>query len=239
MKRPLRALLLAAGLGTRLRPITLTTPKCLVEIAGEPLLERWLKKLEDSGCEAVLINTHYLAGEVEKFVGKRKESSMRIEISYEPELLGTAGTLMAHSDFFDGSTGLLIHADNAMAEELDGFLRRHESKPEHCWLSMVTFDTDVPKNCGIVKTDDDGIVIEFYEKVEDPPGNTANGALYAFDSVLLNKLAAMTPQPSDFSTEVIPKMMGRIQTWHTKEPYMDIGTPIALSSAHSLFSRNK
>ena len=68
MTRRLRALLLAAGLGTRL-PITETTPKCLVEVGGEPLLGRWLKQLEDVGCEAVLINTHYLAEQVEEFSG--------------------------------------------------------------------------------------------------------------------------------------------------------------------------
>ena len=64
MKKPFRALLLAAGLGTRLRPITLETPKCLVPIGGEPLLGRWLRQLELAGCEAVLINTHYLADQV-------------------------------------------------------------------------------------------------------------------------------------------------------------------------------
>ena len=64
MNRPFRALLLAAGLGTRLRPITLHTPKCLVKILGEPLLSRWLRQLEQAGCDAVLVNTHYLAEQV-------------------------------------------------------------------------------------------------------------------------------------------------------------------------------
>ena len=63
MTQPFRALLLAAGLGTRLRPITLDTPKCLVPIGGEPLLGRWLRTLEIAGCDSVLINTHYLAGD--------------------------------------------------------------------------------------------------------------------------------------------------------------------------------
>ena len=60
MTQPVRALLLAAGLGTRLRPITLQTPKCLVPIGGEPLLGRWLRQLDQAGCESVLINTHML-----------------------------------------------------------------------------------------------------------------------------------------------------------------------------------
>jgi mannose-1-phosphate guanylyltransferase len=68
MSRPLRALLLSAGLGTRLRPLTLYTPKCLVPIGGYPLLGRWLRKLEQAGCKAVLVNTHYLAEQVEAYL---------------------------------------------------------------------------------------------------------------------------------------------------------------------------
>ena len=71
MTKPLRALLLAAGFGTRLRPITQKIPKCLVEVGGEPLLGRWLRQLENVGCEAVLINTHYLADQVESFLRDR------------------------------------------------------------------------------------------------------------------------------------------------------------------------
>ena len=86
MKQPLRALLLAAGLGTRLRPITMRTPKCLVPISGEPLLGLWLKKLEEAGCEDVLINTHYLAEQVDDFIKNRKSSAMTIQTVHEPEL---------------------------------------------------------------------------------------------------------------------------------------------------------
>ena len=234
MNKRLRAVLLAAGLGTRLRPITLSTPKCLVDVAGQPLLEHWLNKLEIAGCEAVLINTHYLAEQVEVFVQRRRKSDMMIEIVYEPKLLGTAGTLIANKDFFDGATGLLIHADNVMAEDLNGFLDAHESRADDCMLSMLTFNTDTPESCGIVKTDEQGVIREFHEKIDNPPGNIANGALYAFDKVFVEHVAGMKPSPTDFSTDVIPLMMGMIQTWHTSAPYLDIGTPSALSRAQVL-----
>ena len=67
MTQTFRALLLAAGLGTRLRPLTMQTPKCLVPIGGEPLLGHWLRKLELAGCDSVLVNTHYLAEQVKAF----------------------------------------------------------------------------------------------------------------------------------------------------------------------------
>ena len=234
MTRPLRALLLAAGLGTRLRPITETIPKCLVEVGGEPLLNRWLKQLEDVGCEAVLINTHYLAEQVEIFLQERRSGPMRVYTTHEPELLGTAGTLLANSSFFEDSIGLLIHADNAMADDLEGLLAAHAARPAQCHLTMLTFHTDQPRSCGIVVTDNQGVVMAFHEKVADPPGTCANGAVYAFDEPFLDSLAGMTPQPTDFSTEVIPNLMGRIQTCYTEKPYLDIGTPAALAKAQKL-----
>jgi len=236
MSRPLRALLLAAGLGTRLRPITLHTPKCLVQVAGEPLLGRWLRQLEAAGCEAVLINTHYLADQVEAFLQQRPPGPMGVHTIHESELLGTAGTLLSNHAFFEDSTGLLIHADNAMGENLGGFLAAHEARPALCLLTMLTFRTDQPRSCGIVVTDSQGVLTAFHEKVAYPPGNCANGALYAFDAPFLDCLAGMNPQPSDFSTEVIPALIGRIQTWHTNQPYLDIGTPAALANAQILLA---
>jgi mannose-1-phosphate guanylyltransferase len=126
---PLRALLLAAGLGTRLRPITLHTPKCLVSIGGEPLLGRWLRQLEAVGCEAVLVNTHHLAEQVKSFLQAWQRDGMAMQSVHEPELLGTAGTLMANRAFFEGATGLLIHADNAMADNLGPLLDDHRQRP--------------------------------------------------------------------------------------------------------------
>ena len=237
MSKPLRALLLAAGLGTRLRPLTLQTPKCLVTIGGEPLLGRWLRQLEEAGCEAVLINTHYLADQVEAFLPERPSVPMRVHTIHEPELLGTAGTLLANRSFFEGATGLLIHADNAMAGDLQGLLDAHAARPGQCLLSMLTFRTDQPRSCGIVATDARGVVTAFQEKVADPPGNCANGALYAFDPEFVEFLAGMQLAPSDFSTEVIPTLMGRIQTWHTEQPYLDIGTPQHLEAAQELLSK--
>ena len=234
MKKPFRALLLAAGIGTRLRPITLHKPKCLVEVAGEPLLGRWLKKLENAGCESVLINTHYLADQVETFLKNWKSTRMKVHTVYEPRLQGTAGTLLANQEFFMGTTGLLIHADNAMAENLGDFIARHHRRHSCCIITMLTFETNDPKSCGIVEIDNKQIVQSFHEKSDVPNGNRANGALYGFEQDFLDYLKAMKPTPKDFSTEVIPNLIGRIQTWHTNDFYLDIGKPEALGLAQKL-----
>ena len=234
MTQPVRALLLAAGLGTRLRPITLQTPKCLVPIGGEPLLGRWLRQLDQAGCESVLINTHYLAEAVEAFLASWQSSTMTVQSVHEPELLGTAGTLLAHQEFFRGATGLLIHADNAMAGDIQNFIAAHHERQPCCLLTMLTFQTETPRSCGIVEIDGQNVVQAFHEKVLEPPGNRANGALYAFEQDFLDRLNLMDPTPSDFSTEVIPTMLGRIQTWHTHDTYLDIGTPETLNAAQEL-----
>lgn len=236
MNKPIRALLLSAGLGTRLRPITLKTPKCLVQIGGEPLLGRWLRQLEQLGCEAVLINTHYLAQQVEVFLQTWDSASMSVHTVHEPYLLGTAGTLLANQKFFKGSTGLLIHSDNVMTDNLGAFLTAHQKRHARCLFTMLTFMTDTPSSCGIVEVDDHGVVNGFHEKILKPPGNRANGALYAFEQELIDHLNIMSSSPSDFSTEVIPTLLTRIQAWHTKAAYVDIGTPDSLLKAQKLIS---
>jgi len=233
----MRALLLAAGLGTRLRPMTLRTPKCLVPINGEPLLGRWLRQLEKTGCESVLVNTHHLAEQVEAYLQSWQSLTMEVNTVYEPELLGTAGTLLANQQFFASSTGLLIHADNFMAEGMRQFLLAHQRRQPGCLLTMLTFNTDRPSSCGIVEIGDDLIAKGFYEKIKNPPGNIANGAIYAFETLLLDYLNCMASPPSDFSTEVIPSLLGRIQTWHTSQVFVDIGTPEALATTQQLHIR--
>ena len=104
------ALLLAAGLGTRLAPLTNALPKCLMPINGQPLLGVWLDMLLDAGFRDILVNTHYGAPLVERFVSQERYRS-RVHVSYESELLGTAGTLLRHSDRFDEGPLLLTHPD--------------------------------------------------------------------------------------------------------------------------------
>ena len=95
----MKAVLLAAGLGTRLRPITDNIPKGLVPIRGKPLLAYWLDALVDAGVESVLVNLHYLADQVSEFVETRTDRN-RITLVEEPVLLGTAGTVRENCEFF-------------------------------------------------------------------------------------------------------------------------------------------
>src|SRR6185312_5115104 len=105
----MRALLLAAGIGSRLRLITNTTPKCLVPIHQRPLLAYWLDLLLAGGIERVLINTHYMAEKVRNFVANSPWCD-RVDLVHEDELLGTGGTLVSNRGYFGCAPFLLAHA---------------------------------------------------------------------------------------------------------------------------------
>lgn len=217
----MKAILLAAGLGTRLRPITDAVPKCLVPIFGRPLLDIWLERLSKSGIGPFLINTHYLADRVVEYLSDSHYRS-QVTLVHEPVLLGTAGTLRQNVDFFDGQDGMLVHADNYCLADFSQFLRAHTSRPANCMMTMMTFYTDNPASCGIVETDSQGIVRGFHEKTSAPPGNIANGAIYILDGRMLQQIS--NSDFSDFSTEIIPRYIGKIFTYQCPNVLEDIGT---------------
>jgi len=227
----MRALLLAAGFGTRLRPLTNEIPKCLVPIKGKPLLGIWLENLTLAGFGPFLVNTHYLSEQVESYV-QASPYANRVVFVNEPELLGTAGTLIANLDFFKDEDGLLIHADNYCLADLQNFLAAHKKRPAECLMTMMTFRTDSPSSCGIVELDGRGVVIGFHEKVSDPPGNLANGAIYILSREFARVLKTDFGETSDFSTEILPKVMGQIFSYETESMFVDIGTLEAYDKAN-------
>jgi len=230
--RGVRALLLAGGLGTRLRPLTDHTPKCLVEIGGKPLLAYWLDILFSSNVDRVLINTHYLHKQVEDFCLNSPYRS-KIDLVYEPELLGTAGTLRSNRSYFD-KTALLAHADNFTLFKPQEFIATHLSRPPECLATMMTFETDSPSSCGIVDLNKEGVLIGYHEKVANPPGNIANAAVFLLEKEALNWLDA-APKATDFCKEIVPLGIGQFQTYFNGIYHRDIGTMGSLNQANQDF----
>ena len=229
----MRTILLSAGLGTRLRPLTNTIPKCLVPINGQPLLGIWLERLSKAGMGPFLVNTHYLAGQVESFI-KTSSFHEQVRLVNELELLGTAGTLIENLDFFQRSDGMLIHADNYCLADLSAFAQAHLQRPPECVMTMMTFRTDSPSACGIVELNEQKVVVGFYEKALNPPGNLANGAVYILSAELLEIMGQQLHFVKDFSTEVLHRLIGRIYTYESKEIFIDIGTIQAYEKASAL-----
>ena len=223
----MKAFLLAAGLGTRLRPITDHTPKCLLEIGGRPLLDIWLDALAKAGVTDVLVNTHHLADLVNAHIGART-SVPRVQLAHEPELLGSAGTLLANRDFVAGEDMFLaINADNLTDFDLQLLIDAHRAEGQIATLTV--FRTPRPTECGIVEVAD-GQVVGFVEKPADPPGDLANAGIYAFHPAVLDEISP--PPPKDIGYHLLPRLVGRAAAVALDGDYfIDIGTPAALQRA--------
>ena len=225
----MRALLLAAGLGTRLRPLTDTTPKCLVPIKGKPLLDIWCEALLAAGVTKLLVNLHYKSEQVQQHLDSSKFSEL-VETVYEPSLLGTAGTLLANRKFFDNQDGILLHADNYCEANISELISAHESRPSNCDLTMLAFRTSTPETCGILEVAKNQVLQKMYEKSSDDHGNLANAAFY----ILSKKLISELKDETDFSNEVIPKYFGKTLVVETSETFIDIGTPESYAHAQKV-----
>src|SRR5258708_4082217 len=198
-----RALLLAGGCGMRLRPLTATVPKCLVPVAGRPLLGWWFDLLFEAGLELV----------------------------HDPILLGTAATLRANAGRF-GAELLMVHADNLSCFSPAALMARHAARPAGCAATMMTFRTDAPSACGIVEIDARGVLAGYHEKVAHPPGNLANGAVFVLGAEIL-EWAHQHSTATDFCRDIVPLGIGRFATFENTRYHRDVGTPQALQRARA------
>ncbi len=204
----MKALLLSAGYGSRLKPYTNESPKCLIEINNRPLLDYWLHALFSSGIKEILINTHYLSQKVEKFV-KSSKFSNKIKLVREKKLLGTAGTIRQNIDFFENSDFFVAHSDNLCICDFKAFFRAHFARPTNTNITMMTFNSDNPENCGLVKINKKKIVIEYEEKNQFPNQNLANAAVYVMSKKILDFCKTLEIKYPDISCDLIPSFIDK------------------------------
>ncbi len=227
----MRALLLAAGLGTRLRPLTYNIPKCLVPINNKPLLGYWLEQLSAIGVTEFHINTHYFASQVEAYLAPLK-AQYNIITHHEPNLQGTLKTfqLLANQLFINDQAIIVAHADNLVFCDWQQFIEYHNNASNDIVATMMTFDSLTPSSCGIVETDEQNRLIAFHEKVVNPPSNHANGAVFCFNNNV-KELWREQVGYTDISYHLLPLLLGKVQCWHNSQYLKDIGTPLALQQA--------
>lgn len=225
----MKAFLLAAGRGTRLKPYTDRHPKCLIPIHGTPLLKIWIDLLARSGISEVLINTHHHADQVERFVaGARSSTSITIHTVHEPELLGSAGTLRHNKRFVaDQSDFFIAYADNLTNLDLLKMIDNHRHfRSMGGVLTMGLMKAPNPKACGIVTLDDDNKIIKF----------VANGGIYIASNDLLDIMQKSGEVNSakvwDLGHHVLPLLTDKMYGFHIAPYYLkDIGTPEAYKEA--------
>ena len=217
----MKAFLLAAGLGTRLRPLTDTTPKCLVPIAGRPLLDYWLELLAGHGFREVLVNTHHLPQQVVDHVNHHSHL-LKVTLFHETSLLGSAGTVAANAAWLDDDEHFLIaYADNLTNADLSALMATHIRHDAP--LTMALYHTPNPEQCGIASLDGDGRIVSFVEKPAAPVSDLANAGIYAASRSLLGFLDER--RPLDFGFDVLPNLLGEMYGFELEDYVLDIGTP--------------
>lgn len=247
----MRALLLAAGLGTRLYPVTQACPKCLVPIAGQPLLYLWLSQLYAVGVREFHINVHHFPEQVHEAIAsflarQPKPAQWHIHLHDEEALLGTLGTLHRHLDdlFRDDAPLLVAHADNLVSADWQGFYAAHQQRDTDLLATIMTFECDIPQQCGIVETDEQQRLLAFHEKVQNPPSHRANGAIYWFSREMLpfieqaHAIAMQLQQLPDLSLHLLPLLLGRANCWHNTRYLRDIGTPASYQKGQAYVERH-
>lgn len=130
----------------------------------------------------------------------------------------------------------MAHGDNMSVFDLKTFISAHDARPVHCEMTMMTFETETPQSCGLVELDTENVVCAFHEKVDTPPGNLANGAVYILEPSIFDFLASLGKEVIDFSTEVLPHYVGRINTFRNGKYHRDIGTTESYLKAEKDFS---
>ena len=231
----MKAFLLAAGDGTRLRPLTDGTPKCLLPIRGIPLLEIWLENCRAAGITDVLINVHSQAEKVREFVSANGKD-LKIVIAEENELLGSAGTLMLNREFVAGEEAFFVlYADVLTNVDLKQMLACHRRK--NLMATLGIYQVPDPSQCGIVVADQDGIIQQFVEKPEHPESN------WAFSGVMVARPEVIDPipqhTPADIGFELLPQLVGKMAAYKISDYLLDIGTPENYAAAQRSWPRSK
>ena len=223
----MKAFLLAAGVGSRLRPITDTIPKCMVPIGGQPMLDIWLDAFDRAGVDEVLVNVHHLPDIVRHHLDAGADLPM-VRTFYEPELLGSAGTLAANRAWVDGEEMFLAcYADNLTDFDLRSLVETHR---EHGAIATLTvFHSERPSAGGVVELDEEGTVMGFQEKPSNPVSDLVNAGMYAFHPGVLDEISGSPP--CDIGYHLLPRLVGRARAIPVEGYFRDVGTVDAYQRA--------
>lgn len=215
----MKAFLLAAGHGTRLRPYTNHTPKCLLPVGGVPMLAIWFALSRRFGISEILVNTHAHAVEVNEFMRQWRDG-VRVTVVEEPELHGSAGTLLVNRDWIQGEDKFWVfYADVLTNVNLRVMLDAHLTGSA---ATLGLYSVPDPKRCGIATLAEDSTIVDFVEKPAHPKSNLAFAGIMLATPELLDAI----PQTSgaDIAFDVLPRLLGRIRGYRIPEFVMDIGT---------------
>jgi mannose-1-phosphate guanylyltransferase len=216
----MKAFLLAAGLGTRLKPITDSIPKCLVPICGKPLLGWWVELFKKHGIDEVLINLHHFPDKVKEYLESNREG-IKFHFFYEEVLFGSAGTLRENKNFVkDEKEFYILYADNLTNVNLTAFMDFHKTYDK--FFSMGLFKTLNPSACGIALVNNENVIIDFEEKPKNPKSNLASAGIFISTPEVLDYIPEI--EIADVGFHLIPHLVNKMSGWMINDYLIDIGT---------------
>ena len=228
----MKAVVLVGGAGTRLRPLTYTTPKPLLPIANIPFVERQLDWLAAYGVDEAVLSLGYLPDAFTRHFADERHGDMKLRFVVEHEPLGTAGGIRFAAE---GINERLIVCNGDVLTDLDlsAFVAFHEARGAEATISLTRVDD--PSAFGVVPTRADGEVIAFVEKPprDQAPTNWINAGTYVLEPAAL---AAIPPRLNvSIERETFPRMLerpGRLYAMRSSGYWLDIGTPDKYLEAH-------
>ena len=220
----MKALILAAGRGSRLGKLTDNLPKPLVEVKGTPVISYLINKLINLNVTEIFINMHYKHELLEKFI---LDSSYKVKLNliYEPTLLGTAGTLKSLINQLSTEDFIVMHADNYFQDDLKALKQQHLATNSDYLITLGTFLVTSPEKFGTVALTYDNTVIKFFEKKQNSPSKIANSAIYFMKPGVKAEIDKLNEYENDISLHLIPKLLGKIKAFELTGYFYDIGTP--------------
>jgi len=226
MKKNLKAMVMAAGMGSRLEPITLIMPKPLIPVMNRPLMDIILGQLAKAGVKDVISNTYYLADQI---INRYEHNKAGINFSYikETELSGTAGGMKKCQFFFEkGEDFIVMSGDGLTNVDIKKAVDIHKKSGVIATIGVKEVPHELVSHFGVVVTDDNGYITEFQEKppLEDAKSNLINTGIYVFNYKIFDYI----PEGEfyDFARNVFPKLLSdrQINTFRIDGYWNDIGT---------------
>lgn len=222
-----KAMIMAAGVGSRLDPLTQEVPKPLVPIANRPVMDILLEKLLCISVKDVIANTHYKA---EQIIDRYKNNELGINFNYvhEEELSGTAGGVKKCQFFFnEGEDFLILSADGLSNADLKAGIKSHKKSGAIATIGIKKIAMEEIPHFGVVVTDEDGFITGFQEKpaIKDAKSDCINTGIYIFNYKIFDYIPADTFY--DFAKNVFPSLLAegtKINTFRVDEYWSDIGT---------------
>ena len=202
----MKAVVMAGGEGSRLRPLTVTRPKPMVPIVGRPVMEHILNLLKVHGVEDVVVTVQYMASAIEDYFGDGGQLGMRITYSREESPLGTAGSVKNAEEHLT-EPFLVISGDALTDFNLTEIITSHREKKALATLTLAHVAN--PLEYGVIITDESGHIRQFLEKPSwgEVFSDTINTGIYVLDPVIFSYFEK--DKPYDFSQELFPKMLAK------------------------------